>query len=195
MPNLSFLEKNFSVSIVILTFVFFPLELFGQNKPPGYKEGTFKDLIEDNQLGNIKSGVNITGIRNDTIFVIFYLSLFNDLFLMPIGHLKEMDKKYYYENRSSPNIKYQLRPTNGILSTQILTSFVIQKDRLYIFKQQLGAHVILRNNDNISSFVKDRILFYSEKRGLHKIEYFKDESVIQDEYFNWPFVGGDFIFD
>lgn len=42
--------------------------------PPGYKEGLFFELIEEHALENFKSGLFCTGLKNDTLFSVFYSS-------------------------------------------------------------------------------------------------------------------------
>lgn len=188
------LSKNLTkINISILTqFFFFGMEkATSQQNDPFNKGKTFTELVQIHQISNLKSGLLLTCERKDTLFVVFYLKETNNILCIPLATLNNNE---YFVYEANPNKPFEeLRKTNGILTSKMTTSFSLKEEQIYIVRQTLGGHKIVRKKENWVSFVKERIFYYSKNKGIFRVEY-DEKNNAQDPYFCWPFIEGDFMF-
>ncbi|NME72839.1 hypothetical protein [Flammeovirga aprica] len=81
----------------LLILVLFPFPTIGLTQvtaeDPFHK--SFNDLIVENEIINFKSGALCTGIRNDTLFMAFYIPGLNDLELVPLVRLSDNKELFF----------------------------------------------------------------------------------------------------
>lgn len=166
---------------------------YAQIKNPEFKEFFFTELLEHYDLSDFKSGNFSSAVRGDTLFAVFYSTIINDLILVPLGCLSNESTLFTFDDSAQPSYFKGLRETNGIVSSKLQSTYTINGDRIFIFKQTLGQHINLKKDEEMSAYTQERIIFYSIKKGIYKVEY-SDKS-IGDEFFVWPYMEGDFLFD
>jgi len=178
---------------IIIFFTILSNSVYAQIKNSEFKEFFFAELLEHYELSDFKSGNFSSAIRGDTLFAVFYSTIINDLILVPIGCMSSESALFTFDDSVQPSYFKGLRETNGIVSSKLESTYSIDGNRIFIFKQTLGQHIKLKKDENMSAYTHERIIFYSLSKGIYKVEY--SDKPISNEPPPWPYMEGDFLFD
>jgi hypothetical protein len=181
------------IFILKLSFALFSQSIPPPPKMPDFTDFIFSDLLTKNKLHNFKTGLFCSAQRNDTIFVVFYSTIFNDLMCFPIGTLYN-EKKTMCINSSYQYTKDKLRPSANILCSHYLTMYKIKKEEIILFHQSIALGIVVQPINEYDLMHRIRILYYSQERGIFHIDYENASTLCVDNItFDWLYKEGDFI--
>ncbi|AFC22900.1 hypothetical protein [Saprospira grandis] len=171
---------------LIIWAIFFCFQIAicqGQNwEPP--KGNKFFSKVE-----NIKTGALLTGLRNDTLFVLFYDRLLKVEFYSAIADLS-CDSCTFFEET------YNFRLNSGNLDSKLQSTLENNGDTLFVIEQKTHhRHQALSEDRRYEDLcVLKRYVFYSKKKGIYRIDYAAKKNPSDCAKLGWQYIEGDFIY-
>ena len=186
-----------NISTISICFILTVMSCLSSQSSTRGDFSRMKDLQDVHKLHNIKSGNIVTGIRNDTLFGVFYSVILNRFEILPLCNLKS-------ENMFSYSGDNMVWSWNQSLTTSRLQSeaySAIGSETVYIISQKsyLGAHRPRHIEEKYCYL--SRLLYYRKSSGILLIEELNnsencDTLIIQDSHRpSWLYVKGDFLID
>jgi len=147
---------------------------------------TFSEQLSDLKLSNIKSGLLMTASRNDTLSALFYNSTFNELHKVDLASLVNPEQNMFYVTSGQAYLNMRA----GFLRSKLLTTYELGDtgELIYLIVQkQYHYHDSQENACELS-----RILYYSDRRGVFKIEDLETKNIEDCKALKWLYLAGDF---
>lgn len=188
------MEINKLACRYILGYLFFICVnvLPGQESPFRNKD-SFEEQLSMQKMENIKSGLCMTGIRNDTLFVIFYIHYLNRVECIALADLRNKATVITYSSEGDYFLFYD---NYGYIFSQCIDSFMdLNGEENFVLKQTLNWRGHKPKSLGNDECFKSRLMYYNRTKGLYEIEYETIQSIKEDcKDLHWLYKEGDFYY-
>lgn len=174
---------------IFLALLLLGLELNAQRKP-FQKQSDLWQLLDDSNLNQVRSGLLTTGVRNDTLFALFYLSVLNEIRAVPVIDLQ---KKESVINYSSPDL-FLFPENRASIVNSCLRYYETESEGTVFIIQQFMIWPNDIRRPKIEECKKYRVLFYSTKKGIYDCKYLPVKDACKYYELEWLYSEGDFYF-
>ncbi|HNY44805.1 MAG TPA: hypothetical protein PKH15_08980 [Bacteroidales bacterium] len=150
-------------------------------------------LLTDEKLTDVKSRLFLTGVRNDTLFIVQYFSSENKIFLIPIAHLNDTSTLFCVRSGNYKTSGNESCTISQLLETDGNTYKILQKMPCPQ-KEQITNEDKMQTVDVGEIGYLSRILKYTKSKGVVDVEYLPFDKNLCTGCMKWFATEGKFVY-
>ncbi|MDI9536175.1 MAG: hypothetical protein QM212_09365 [Bacteroidota bacterium] len=150
-------------------------------------------LLNEEKLLDIKTGLFVTGIRNDTLFIIQYFSSENEIYLIPIANINDKSAFFYVRSGDDKILDKTNCSTSQLLEIDGDTYKILQK--MPCPQTKLITDKTKNQTVDIGEIsYRSRILIYTKSKGVVDVEYLPFDKNLCNGCMKWFATEGKFVY-